>query len=131
MFEYFVYNYGMEIIGLLLLAIAGCMGIAMRNGLNLWVKAQNSRLDDETKITIARSVVAFVEQVWHNLHGKDKLQKALETARELLAKKGIDFDADEMMILIEAAVAEFNDAFRKPVDAENAAGSYRVPETAE
>lgn len=131
MFEYFVYNYGIEIIGLLMLAIAGCMGIAMRNGLNLWVKAQNSRLDDETKIVIARAVVAFVEQVWQNLHGADKLQKALETARELLAKKGIDFDADEMMVLIEAAVAEFNDAFRKPVDAENAAASYRIPETAE
>lgn len=131
MFEYFVYNYGMEIIGLLLLAIAGCMGIAVRNGLNIWVKAQNSRLDDETKITIARSVVAFVEQVWKDLHGRDKLQKALETAKELLAKKSIDFDADEMMVLIEAAVAEFNDAFRKPVDAENAAASYRVPETAE
>lgn len=131
MFEYFVYNYGIEIIGLLMLAIAGCMGIAMRNGLKLWVKAQNSRFDDETKIVIARAVVAFVEQVWQNLHGADKLQKALETARELLAKKGIDFDADEMMVLIEAAVAEFNDAFRKPVDAENAAGSYRVPETDE
>lgn len=131
MFEYFVYNYGMEIIGLLLLAIAGCMGIAMRNGLNLWVKAQNSRLDDETKITIARAVVAFVEQVWQDLHGKDKLQKALETARELLAKKGIDFDADEMMVLIEAAVAEFNEAFKKPIDAENTVASYRVPETTE
>ena len=131
MFEYFVYNYGMEIIGLLLLTIAGCMGIAVRNGLNIWVKAQNSRLDNETKITIARSAAAFVEQVWQNLHGKDKLQKALETARELLAKKGIEFDADEMMVLIEAAVAEFNEAFKKPIDAENADASYRVPETVE
>ena len=131
MFEYFVYNYGIEIIGLLMLAIAGCMGIAVRNGLNLWVKAQNSRLDDETKVVIARAVVAFVEQVWQNLHGADKLQKALETARELLAKKGIDFDADEMMVLIEAAVAEFNEAFKKPIDAENAAASYRVPEMTE
>ena len=45
----------------------------------------------------------------------------------MLAKKGIDFDPDEMMVLIEAAVAEFNEAFKKPVDSVNAAGSYRVP----
>lgn len=119
MFEYFVYNYGIEIIGLLMLAIAGCIGIAMRNGLNLWVKAQNSRLDDETKIVIARTAAAFVEQTWKALHGAEKLRKALEVAQELLSKKGIDFDADEMMIFIEAAVAEFNDAFHNHLDAEN------------
>ena len=69
-------------------------------------------------------VVNFVEQVWYTLHGPEKLRKALETAQVLLAKKGIDFDAEEMEILIEAAVAEFNDAFRKPLDDENA-NAYR------
>ena len=37
-----------------------------------------------------------------------------------------------MMVLIEAAVAEFNEAFRKPMlDEGSASGTYRVPETAE
>ena len=49
-----------------------------------------------------------MEQVWTSLHGADKLAKALETAEVLLKKKGIDFDAGEMQVLIEAAVAEFN-----------------------
>ncbi|MCI7808170.1 phage holin family protein, partial [bacterium] len=57
----------------------------------------------------------FVEQVWYTLHGPEKLAKALETAEVLLKKKGIDFDSDEMKILIEAAVAEFNEAFKKPL----------------
>lgn len=124
MFEYFVYNYGMELIGLLMVAILGCLGNAARN-------IYREHVNDDTKRAIAKVCAAFVEQAWKTLHGEEKLQKALETARELLAKKGIAFDPDEMMVLIEAAVAEFNEAFRKPLDNVNAAGSYRVPEVKE
>lgn len=124
MFEYFVYNYGMELIGLLMVAILGCLGNAARN-------IYREHANDDTKRAIAKACAAFVEQAWKTLHGEEKLQKALETARELLAKKGIAFDPDEMMVLIEAAVAEFNEAFRKPLDNVNAAGSYRVPEVKE
>ncbi len=131
MFEYYVYSYGMHIVGLLLVAVAGCIGLTFRNWLSKWVSAETDRLDAETKAKVAKTVVAFVEQVWKDLHGQDKLLKALEKARELLGKKGIAFDADEMMVLIEAAVAEFNEVFRKPVEGENASGSYGVPETAE
>lgn len=119
MFEYFVYNYGIELVGLLMAAIAGTLAVTVRRYLNQWVKSESSRLDDETKIVIARTAAAFVEQTWKALHGAEKLRKALEVAQELLSKKGIDFDADEMMILIEAAVAEFNDAFHNHLDAEN------------
>jgi len=131
MFEYYVYSYGMHIVGLLLVAVAGCIGLTFRNWISKWVNAETDRLDAETKAKVAKTVVAFVEQVWKDLHGKDKLVKALDKARELLSKKGITFDADEMMVLIEAAVAEFNEVFRKPIEGENASGSYRVPETAE
>ena len=131
MFEYYVYSYGMHIVGLLLVAVAGCIGLTFRNWISKWVNAETDRLDAETKAKVAKTVVAFVEQVWKDLHGKDKLVKALDKARELLSKKGITFDADEMMVLIEAAVAEFNEVFRKPIEGENASGNYRVPETAE
>ena len=36
-----------------------------------------------------------------------------------------DFDAEEMQILIEAAVAEFNEAFKKPLTAESTADAVR------
>lgn len=124
MFEYFVYNYGMELIGLLLAAILGCLGKVIGN-------IYRDHVNDDAKRAIARACAAFVEQAWKTLHGADKLQKALETAQELMSKKGIDFDADEMMVYIEAAVAEFNEAFKKPVDSINAAASYRVPEVKE
>ena len=71
-------------------------------------------LTDESKRAVACvAMQQAVEQVWTTIHGTDKLNKALETAEALL-KKGIDFDADEMEVLIEAAVAEFNEAFKKP-----------------
>ena len=54
-----------------------------------------------------------MEQVWKDIHGADKLRKALETAEALLKKKGIPFDADEMMVMIEAAVQEMNEVFQK------------------
>lgn len=131
MFEYYVYSYGMHIVGMLLVAVAGCIGLMLRNWIGRWVSAETDRLDAETKAKIAKTVVAFVEQVWKNIHGEDKLLKALEKTRELLTKKGIAFDADEMMVLIEAAVAEFNEVFKKPIENENAASTYRVPENTE
>lgn len=121
--EYFFYCYGLEIIGAILAAAFGCLGRAFKKIYKGYIDKQNSKLDREEKIAVARTVVQFVEQAWKALHGPDKLRKALETAQVLLAKKGIDFDAEEMEILIEAAVAEFNEAFRKPLDGENANAS--------
>ena len=75
-------------------------------------------LNDKTKQAIAKVCVQFVEQVYKDIHGEEKLFAALERAAEILAEKGIEFSAVEMETLIEAAVAEFNEAFYKPVAAE-------------
>lgn len=118
MFEYFITTYGGKLIGLLLCIIFGMLGRAVKQ---IYIQHVN----DDTKRTIAKVVVQFVEQAWKTLHGKDKLQKALETAEALLKKKGIDFDADEMKVLIEAAVAEFNEAFKKPLLDDGSAEAVR------
>ena len=118
--EYFVANYGMEIIGLILSAIVGTLGFACK-------RIYQEYVNDETKRHIASAAVEFVEQAWRILHGPDKLAKALETARILLEKKGIEFDAEEMTILIEAVLAEFNGAFRKPIEDGSVAASVLKP----
>ena len=123
MLEYFIYHYGTLLLGAILCAIFGTLGSAAKRIYKGYIDKQSDKLDTETKISIARTAAKFVEQAWKILHGPDKLRKALETAQVLLAKKGIDFDAEEMEILIEAAVAEFNEAFRKPLDSENANAS--------
>lgn len=106
MFDFFIYTYGPTILLALLTAVFGVLGYGAK-------KIYIGHINDETKRAIAAAAVAFVEQAWKALHGTDKLNKALETAEALLKKKGITFDAEEMKVLIEAAVGEFNDVFRK------------------
>ena len=108
MLEYFINTYGSQILLAILCAIFGLLGMVVKN-------LAARFLDNETKRTIAKMAAQFVEQAWKDLHGADKLHKALEAAETLLAKQGIKFDADEMKILIEAAVGEFNEAFNNNI----------------
>lgn len=98
--------YGTTILYSILTAIAGYLGIVIKN---LYQKYIN----DKTKQDVAKTCVKAVEQIYKDLHGEEKLQKALESASEMLASKGITISDIELRILIEAAVAEFNDAFNR------------------
>lgn len=100
--DYMLWSYGGEIVALIVTAVFGTIGFAVKK-----------LITDKRKEAIAKTAVKCVEQVWKTIHGPEKLKKALEYAETLLAKKGIKFDAEEMEILIEAAVAEFNEAFKK------------------
>lgn len=113
-----VTTYGTTLIGLILSIVFGGLGIVAKQ---LFTKY----IDTPVKQDVARTAAAFVEQIWKDIHGAEKLQKALETAEVLLKKKKITFDAEEMEILIEAAVAEFNDAFAGPLLQEDTADAVR------
>ena len=118
MLGFFMTNYGTQLIGLIMLAVLGSIAYAAKQIVRTY-------LNDETKLGIAKTVVRFVEQVWTEIHGQDKLQKALETAEEMLRKKNIPFDADEMMVLIEAAVQEMNEIIKQPIEAPETASAVR------
>ncbi len=109
MFEYFVYTYGSQILLLILCILFGSLGFLARRVADRFLK-------DDAKRNVARTAVQYVEQVWKDIHGKDKLHKALETASKLLTDKKIPFTVSELEVLIEAAVAEFNKAFEKPLE---------------
>ena len=99
---------------------SACLGYAMKQ------LAARSLTDESKRAVACVAMQQAVEQVWTTIHGTDKLNKALETAEALLKKKGIDFDADEMEILIEAAVAEFNKTFKStPLTEESTADAVR------
>ena len=104
MFEQFISEYGATILYTILTAIAGYVGIAVKN---LYQKYVNSK----TKQDIVKTVVLGVEQIYKELHGEEKLSMALDAASEMLEEKGISFTAFELRMLIEAAVGEFNKAF--------------------
>lgn len=103
--------YGAKIIGALLVTLFGIFGMALK-------RLAEKVLDTPLKMQLAKIAVQFVEQTYKELHGEDKLDAALMALAGLLAEKKIDASADEMRILIEAAVAEFNKVFDKPVKME-------------
>lgn len=98
--------YGAEILGTLLLALAGVLGMIAKN-------LATKYLDTDTKRTMAKVVVQFVEQTYKELHGEEKLTAALTVFAEMLQEKNIHASELEMKVLLEAAVAEFNEAFKK------------------
>lgn len=124
MFAEIINAYGTEILGTLLLALAGILGMIAKN-------MAAKYLDTDTKRSLAKVVVQFVEQAYKELHGEEKLMAALSVFADMLGEKKIKATETEMVVLIEAAVAEFNEAFKKPVDSEEAKASYRVPEVGE
>lgn len=103
-FKEFVNAYGLEILGAIITALAGVVGMALKKAATKWV-------DTEVKRTVARTVVQGVEQIYNQLDGDAKLGKALEAAAEMLLAEGITVTDMELRMLIEAAVGEFNDVF--------------------
>lgn len=102
----FISAYGVEIMYAILTFLAGWLGTIIKNRVTAW-------LNDKTKQDVAKTCVKAVEQIYKDLHGEEKLNKALEAASEMLMTKDITVTDIELRMLIEAAVAEFNDAFNK------------------
>ena len=114
MFTEFINEYGTTILYTLLTAFAGYLG--------LWIKSLYTKyINDKTKKDVVSTCVKAVEQLYKDLHGEDKYNEVVKSASEMLALKGITISELEIKMLIEAAVAEFNNAFNK-------GGSEREPE---
>ena len=71
--------------------------------------AYQKKINDETAKTVVKDVVRFVEQVYGDIHGKEKLQKAIEQVSIILQEKGIKITETEIMMLIESAVYGLNE----------------------
>lgn len=110
----FVNNYGMEIIAAVATAIAGFLGAMIKD-------MANKFLNDKTKQEIAKIVVQGIEQCYQTLSGPEKLQKAIENATQMLNEKGITVTEVELRMLLENALGEFNEVFKKEAAAGKAA----------
>lgn len=100
----FITSYGSTILYTILTAIAGYLGIVVKN---LYTKFIN----DKTKKDVVKTCVKAVEQIYTDLHGEDKLNKCIESVTMMLGEKGITITDIEVRMLIEAAVNEFNKSF--------------------
>ncbi len=103
----FVSTYGATLLYTAVTFIAGYIGMTVKSLYKKYV-------DTQIKESVVKTCVKAVEQIYKDLHGEEKLQKALESASEMLIEKGINITELELRMLIEAAVAEFNDAFNRP-----------------
>lgn len=106
MFAQFIEMYGLEIAMAVLTFIGGYIGLVVK-------RLVEKYFNDKTKREVAKTVVQGVEQMFKDLHGEEKLDKALVAASEMLAEKGIKVTDFELNMLLEAAVGEFNENFKK------------------
>lgn len=100
----FISTYGVEIMMAIITFVATYLGAYLKRVITKW-------LDNKTKQDIAKTCVKAVEQIYKDLHGEEKLQEALKAASEMLQSENITVTDIELRMLIEAAVAEFNEAF--------------------
>lgn len=113
----FLNEYG--ILSMVITAVFGALGLFFKR---LYTNTIGDKIKLDTVKEIARVVVKFVEQVYKDIHGEEKLDKALEAFAEMLNNKGITISELEMRVYLESALAEFNEAFNKEINKEISEG---------
>ena len=117
-------HYLQQIVQMLLLALAGWLGVQVKN---LYKKYITTKI----KQNVCKSAVRFVEQVYQDLHGPEKLFKAMQRASEILETNyGITISETELVTMLEAAVNEFNNAFHKTASGAGKHEPDAIPEVA-
>lgn len=96
MFGNFISNYGMEIIAAVLTFIGSIVGLAIKNILK-------DLANDKKKKDVVKTVVEAVQQIYQDLDGQAKYEKAVEGITEMLNEKGITATELEVKMLIESA----------------------------
>ena len=101
MVKEFLSQYGMELVSTVVVAIMGFIGICIKNIIK-------KLSDDKTKEKVRKNVVKAVEQMYADLTGEERYEKAVESISEMLEEKGIAATELEVKMLIESAVKEMN-----------------------
>ena len=104
-FNEFMQNYGVELISTALVALAGYLGMVAKKLVEKYFK-------NKTAKSIAKTVVQAVQQMYKDLNGPEKLEKAMEAFSDMLAEEGIQISEFKMRMLLEASVGEFKDVFK-------------------
>lgn len=95
----------LEIIVAILTAIAGFIGTK--------IKAKyEEKVNDDTKRAVVKTVVNAVEQLYKDLSGSEKLEKAQENIVAMLNDKGINITELEMQMMIEEVCNSFKTAIK-------------------
>jgi len=109
----FISTYGTTILMTILTSIAGYLGFALKK---VYEKYANTKI----KKDVVKTVCEAVEQLYTNLHGDEKYEKAVEGIRDMLTAKGITITEIEVKMLIESTCYSFKQAW-------NAVGAAPAP----
>lgn len=85
-------------------AIASWIGVQLK-------KLYTDKVNTKEKQDVVESTVTYIQQVYGDLKGEEKLEKALETASDWLTSKGINVSDSELRVLIESAVYNMKKGF--------------------
>lgn len=100
-----VRSYLIPAIVTLLAAFFGYIGTQIK-------KIYKEFVNTETKEKVVKTVVKAVEQIYKDLNGPERYDKAKENIVLMLNEKGLSITEIEMNMLIEACVSEFNLQFK-------------------
>lgn len=101
-------QYGLQILLLVITLSAERMMSAIRK----WAQKEENAEDIKNKIKIAKIAVGSIEQMYRQLDGPDKLNKAIIQASIRFQEKGIPVTDEEIRDLIEFAVQEMNQGLK-------------------
>lgn len=100
MLSNFIQMYGMEILSTIVLAIVSFIGLNLKN-------VYTKHIENTEKEKVVKTVIKAVEQLYSDLDGEEKYQKAVENISQMLEEKGICQCTElEIKMLIESAVKE-------------------------
>lgn len=105
-FGEFIQQYGMTILYTMLTAVAGFIGLQIK-------RIYEKHVNDDVKKKVVEDCVKAVEQLYNDLSGEEKKQKAIENIVAILTDKGISIAPIEIEVLIEATVSSFNESFKR------------------
>lgn len=98
--EEFIATYGVTILYSILTAVASFIGLKLK-------ELYEKYINDKTKKDVVNTVCGAINQLYSNLNGPEKLDKAIENITAVLNEKGITISDVEMRMLIESTVYSF------------------------
>jgi LL-H family phage holin len=105
-------NIVLDILSILIPALVA-MGIAYLKKKMDQTTYEKIKIQLEAKSGLAWTAVTFVEQVYSELHGEEKYNKAAEWLAEQSSAIGIKLTSDQVKALVESAVKLMNDSIKQ------------------
>lgn len=92
----------------ILTAIASYVGMKVKH-------LFEEKVNTETKLKVVETTCKYVDQVYKDIHGREKFETAKDAIVDQLNKKGIEITDLELEVMIESVVKGFKDGFSQGV----------------